>query len=125
LCNQESKQTLQIIGLLVTAGANVNDACPYSHLQWAASVGKLKSVRLLLELGADLNFVSKDGTALHITVLDGQTKAAQLLLEQGANLTIKTPPDSEHPNLTAADLAKKLKRNRILKLIVEKSSANT
>jgi uncharacterized protein len=50
----------------------------------------LATVKLLIELGADINAVNQAGdSALHLTASQGLTSVAQLLVEKGADLTIK------------------------------------
>ena len=73
-------------------------------LSWAALEGRSEIVELLIEAGADVNEVNRDGaTPLHTAAFMGRFKVAQLLLDNGADVGAKThygdtPLDSAHAN---------------------------
>ena len=51
----------------------------------AASDGSIPRTRLLLLLGADINYANGFGTALHYAASRGDTALMELLLDHGAN----------------------------------------
>lgn len=93
-------------------------------LEYAAQLGKLKTVRLLLQLGADINARHKNGyTALHRSIacapriihivtsglraaIWGHDSIISLLLDMGANATLKTTEQGRREPATAEDLAR-------------------
>ena len=53
----------------------------------ASKEGHLKCVQALIEAGADVNYVDKDGdTALMAAASEGHTEIVKLLVEKGANV---------------------------------------
>ncbi|CAC5413306.1 unnamed protein product [Mytilus coruscus] len=55
----------------------------------AAEKGKIDEVRQYLDLGADVNYFDKYGTALHWTAAQGHLYMTRFLLEQGSDMSIK------------------------------------
>jgi ankyrin repeat protein len=67
-------------------GGSANGANGYTPLLFAARVGDLPSVRLLLDAGADVNDTSADGlSALILATVRAQVDVALLLLDHGAD----------------------------------------
>lgn len=67
-------------------GAASNGANGYTALLFAARVGDMESVRVLLDAGADVNETGTDGLSpLLLATLRGHTKLAIALLDKGAN----------------------------------------
>ena len=86
---------LQIVTLLIEAGANI-DAIGYSYtpLMIAAEAGDVEMVRLLIKSGANVNISNyyendelfKPNTALMAASSNGHSEVAQLLIEAGADV---------------------------------------
>ncbi|KAK8115574.1 hypothetical protein PG984_012076 [Apiospora sp. TS-2023a] len=70
--------------------AKFSDESRQTPLHLASTSGQLKTVKLLLEKGADLNAqaycLSDGGTPLHMASSSGQLEVVKLLLEKGANV---------------------------------------
>jgi len=70
-------------------GANVNAKDPEFHataLMWAAHEGRLDTMRILIQHGAEIDMRGDDGeTALWFTAQRGQLEAMKLLVENGAD----------------------------------------
>jgi ankyrin repeat protein len=92
---------------------------------------KLENVRLLLDAGLDMNYISSESppeslgrenlreTALHLAAWDAQIKMAKLLLERGARIDI---PDSK--GSTALEKATTSKQFEVEKLMLKMQSGN-
>jgi ankyrin repeat protein len=77
--------------LLITAGADVNDALPdgASALVVAAHSGNTKVAKLLLEKGADANGAAVGYSALHAAVLRSDLDLVKALLAHNANPNVQ------------------------------------
>jgi len=77
----------------IAAGSNLNEKDPYggsSPLISAALFGKTEAAKLLINAGADLNFINNDGsTALHTAAFFCRPEIVKMLLDKNANKTIK------------------------------------
>lgn len=92
---------LEIVKLLLPAGANVNTATTDANyrelttdnvtsLQMASLNNHLEIVKLLLAAGADVNVVDGDGSAaLSMAVYKNNVEIVKLLLDAGADKSIK------------------------------------
>lgn len=81
------KDNLKLLLELCSVDREVLDrAC-----NWAAMRNYLDGVRILLDAGADVNYVSKIGgdTALHYAVYNGNADMQRLLVSKGARLYIR------------------------------------
>lgn len=81
------KNLLEIISILLSAGANVNAQTTegWNALIAAANSGSIESVKLLLSAGANINAKdNRGGTALSRAKQAGHTEIVQLLLNAGA-----------------------------------------
>lgn len=87
-------------------------------LTTAAQGGYIESVKLLLDAGADINFVSPFGTALALAVENGEYEVVKLLLSRGADPTLVAPANPSIPGaeLTPLEIAKKKRRKAIIAL---------
>lgn len=80
------QDSIDLVNLLVTHGADVNASAKYwgvTHLplQTAAARGDLEIIRTLHALGANINAVTEDGwTASHCAARDGQHDALRVLI---------------------------------------------
>ncbi|XP_013388955.1 ankyrin repeat domain-containing protein 65-like [Lingula anatina] len=79
---------------LLTAGEcniNVQDWIGQTLLHWAARIGHIQFVQLLLQNGADTSIQDKDGcTPLHGAAWYDHTQCVQLLLQHGADTNIQS-----------------------------------
>ena len=99
------KDQAAIIRLAVEHGAEVNAPYPkfggFTPLIVAASGGAAGAVRVLHELGAEVDLADEHGfTPLHRAALSGRADAVRVLLELGADATARTSDKK-----TALDLA--------------------
>ncbi|RBA22188.1 hypothetical protein FPRO05_00535 [Fusarium proliferatum] len=97
--------TIEIIKLLLDAGANINSADGWA-LQTAADQGHVEVVNLLLERGADVNATTTNTnmpkcTALQAAVESGKGDIVDILLEHGADPNLGGGEFS-HPIIAAA-----------------------
>jgi ankyrin repeat protein len=80
----------------------------------------LKTVKLLLSKGADVNLQNKDGmTALMYSCHNNNLETVKLLLSKGADVTITNINNQKAIDLTNDDKIKKELKNEELKLIFE------
>lgn len=77
----------------IQAGSNLNEKDPFggsSPLITAAVFGKPDMARVLIEAGADINFINNDGsTALHTAAFFCRPEILRMLLDKGADKTIR------------------------------------
>ena len=84
---------LQIATLLIENGAQLEAVCEqhdnYTALQFACKEGKNEMVAFLVNIGANVNTISRDlrTTPLHLAVERCDVTSVQLLLNKGANLS--------------------------------------
>lgn len=113
-----STDRLEILQSLVQAGLSAN-ATPYkglTPLMYSCRGDKFRSlpkVRFLLQLGAEVNRIGPNGrTALHFAARTKNLPLCQLLLDFGAREDCR-----DDQNLTAYDLAIKLKCSELAQLL--------
>jgi hypothetical protein len=96
------KNDLDTIESELKSGADVNAQEPTSGvtpLSWAALYGHVEAAGLLIENGADIEGLNRDGARpLHAAAFLGRTKVVALLLKNGADKTAK-----DHKGVTALD----------------------
>lgn len=84
---EASRRGLNVIPLLINAGANVNVKDEYDRtpLMFASRDGELNNILLLISAGADVNAMNDDGgTSLMYASLYGQKEIFELLKKYGA-----------------------------------------
>ena len=87
---------VESLGLLLAAGARINDPLPdgMTALTLAARSGQSAAAKFLVEKGADVNVASVGFTALHAAVLMGDLEVVKSLVAHGANPNIQlTKPE--------------------------------
>ena len=99
---------------LLDAGMSANETDPdgISLLSWAAISNRLEMARLLIQRGADVNHLDKNGMTplLYAASIDfGDTAMIDLLLKSGAKPDARTKE-----GLTALDLARKYKHSHLV-----------
>jgi|SRR5579875_965111 len=114
--SRESDDHVFVVSALIDAKADVNSGEGSTPLMCACR-GLAQTVRILLSAGAEVNAMRASGTALHIAIEENQPEIVSVLLEKGADPTLRTPPTAQNPNLTALELAKKLKLRKIVGLL--------
>ena len=76
----------------VAGGASLDEYDPaygVTPLSWAALHGRAQAAEWLLDSGADIGSLNRDGsTALHSAAFMGRTELVQLLLERGAGASV-------------------------------------
>jgi len=77
----------------IAAGSNINEKDPFggsSPLISAALFGKTEAAKILIDAGADVNFINNDGsTALHTSAFFCRPEIVKMLLDKHADKTIK------------------------------------
>lgn len=88
---------LDIVQLLHEAGQDLNEGKEndmWYPLHWAAYYNRVETGRYLLEHGAKIDVVTKDGSRpIHFAALQGHTDFIRLLLEHGEKPDIKQPSE--------------------------------
>ena len=86
-----SKGHLEIVRLLIEAGANVNaKRDDWTALMSASRNGHAQVVRLLVDAGADVNTKGSDGwTPLMLASWEGHLEVVRLLVDAGADVNTK------------------------------------
>ncbi|KAJ4245039.1 hypothetical protein NW762_014247 [Fusarium torreyae] len=117
-----SKSEEEIFEALLRAKADVNvtgGEYMSTPLIYAAMSLPQSSLRLLLDAGADINFVANDGdTALIVTAWNGDTESVQFLLDQGADVLHRN-----HTNENALQKARNQGQDECVEILVEHVSA--
>ena len=74
-------------------GTDINELSEQTQLSplaWATMMGETKAVKLLIQLGADVNVKQEDGgTPLHIAFFLGRAEIAEILMNEGADVNAK------------------------------------
>lgn len=112
----------EIMRLLLEKGAqpdNTNTFYP-PPLQMAVHNPQVKTLKLLLEAGANPNAYSRSGwTALHIAAMKvGDTQALELLLQYGARMDL-----TNRQGKTALDMALEYKRSEAAEFLARKQGS--
>ncbi len=109
---------LNIIKYLIKKGADVNGTdtrMRTTALFGTCVLGTDKIAKLLIDLGANVNFVSKGGiTPLHLSAEVGSINVTKVLIQKGANVNAKDDTDS-----TPLHGASEWNRLAIAKLLVK------
>lgn len=99
---------------LLAAGAKSN----YQALVGAARSGSPAMIAMLAASGADVNEVSRWGTALILAVAEKREDTAAALLAAGADPALRVPDDHRnYPGKTAFDVAKQYKAKKLIPLL--------
>ena len=95
----------RLTAILSTGSIGIDQGDPqgYTPLTIAASRGYSCVVRILLDEGASVSFVGRDGfTALHRSAMKGHVAVTKMLIGAGADLEAKDSPGGDTPLLVAA-----------------------
>jgi cell wall assembly regulator SMI1 len=103
-----------VMGRLLAAGAKPDAEA----LVAAARHGTPKMIRMLIEAGADVNEVSRWGTALHLAVDNKRADNVEALLAAGADPTLKLPEDRRtYAGISPLDLARSTKLKKLIPML--------
>jgi len=103
-----------VMKVLLAAGAKSN----YQALVGAARCGSPAMIEMLAASGADLNEVSRWGTALVLAAHEKRVDTTEALVRVGADPHLRLP--NTHPNYpgqTALDVAKKAKASKVITIL--------
>ena len=124
------QQHVDIVVMLLRAGANVNQADNdgVTPLMLAAYVSNAQLVNMLLKAGAKVNIACRDGvSALMLAVGKGNVQSVSLLLSAGADLYVNV----EGGRVSALRIANKMyqqdptpQRQQIIEMLNSKTSTN-
>ncbi|NBO10397.1 MAG: ankyrin repeat domain-containing protein [Methylophilaceae bacterium] len=87
---------LKIVKKYLDSGTDVNEKFfAWTAIQIATNNNQLAVVKLLVERGADINYVHPvtKMTALHLAAYDGHQEIVKYLISKGADLTLKLKGD--------------------------------
>lgn len=123
LCKHKSPLHLAVATTALWAKTNKKETTPEQH-----AAEQLRTVKLLLERGADTNLADNEGeTALHIAAKTGNVALVQLLIEQGSDInrltqagTDNAPATGRTPLLLAA---RHTKSKRMLHYLLQHGAA--
>ena len=91
---------LEAIRESLEAGFDINHPDPIhgiTPLSWAAALGHMEAVALLLREGADMDARNQNGSsALHTACFFGQPEVVEQLVNSGADVNVEMP-DGERP----------------------------
>ncbi len=120
ICDIIRKDEGPLVKHLINRGCNVNVVAGdrgTTPLMEASSLGRTELVKLLIEMGADLNHASKEGqTALILSIGNRHEETARILLEKGAD-----PKHRDQLGMDARKYAQLYGFSEIAELIEEKS----
>ena len=106
----------QRIARMIKNGAYVDSPCESygdTAIIWAAGKNRSDAAKVLLENGADVNFVRVGGwPALMVAALDGNIQVAKVLIDYGANILYV-----DEFGKTAFDVANEHKHYEFAKLV--------
>ncbi len=99
---------------LLAAGAKSNDQA----LVGAARTGSPAMIEMLAASGADVNEISRWGTALILAAQSKRVDTTEALLRVGADPHLRLPADHRnYPGQTALDVAKKEKASKVVSVL--------
>lgn len=117
LCLAVRNKQYDITKYLIDTGADINSVSEDRNntpIMDAAAKGDVRTVKLLVDEGADLEVISKNGqTALILAVGDGHDELATLLLQAGANYEVK-----DFLGMSAKSYANLFKKENLLKYMI-------
>ncbi|MDR1747929.1 MAG: ankyrin repeat domain-containing protein [Spirochaetaceae bacterium] len=115
LCVAARAEQTDMINLFITKGADIDAVSSdrgYSAVMDAVWKSRYEMVKILVDAGANLNFVSRDGqTALVLAVGAGNEPICELLSTHGADVNMK-----DRMGMSALDYAKLFKKENLVSL---------
>lgn len=99
---------------LLSAGAKSN----YQAMVGASRSGSPAMIEMLAAAGADVNEVSRWGTALILAAHDKRTDTTEALLRAGADPHLRLPADHRnYPGLSALDVARRERASKVIPVL--------
>ncbi|MDR2897270.1 MAG: ankyrin repeat domain-containing protein [Spirochaetaceae bacterium] len=115
LCIAARSEQVKMIKLLIAKGADIDAVSGdrgYSAVMDAVWKSSYDIAKILVDAGANLNFVSRDGqTALVLAVGSGNESVCELLSTHGADVNMK-----DRMGMSALDYAKLFKKDNLISL---------
>jgi len=109
---------LTMIDILIGHGYDLDSGDPSTPLMMSSDNNRIDISEKLLAAGADLNVVTRLGTALHVAVANNQPRFVKLFLDRGADASIKAPENNpDYAGLTALEVAEKSKKRSLIDLL--------
>lgn len=103
-----------VMKVLLAAGAKPN----YQALVGAARSGSPAMIEMLAKAGADVNEVSRWGTALLLAVHEKRADTTEALLRVGADPNLRVPDSHRnYPGQSALDVARQAKAKRVIPIL--------
>jgi cell wall assembly regulator SMI1 len=114
-----TKAHLQIVEKLLAAGADVNYGKFSTVLMRASQNSTAEVVKTLLDAGANVNTVTRLGSALTMAIQENRPENAAILLQRGADANVRFPADADEAiaGKTPLDYAAAKKATKILALL--------
>ena len=109
---------LTMIDVLIGHGYDLDRGDPWTPLMTSCQKRRMDIAEKLLAAGADVNAVTRQGTALHLAVETNQPRFVKLFLDRGVDTSIKAPGNNpDYPGLTAIEAAEKSKKRSLIDLL--------
>src|SRR5262249_37002564 len=103
-----------VMKALLAAGAKPN----YQAIVGAARHGSPAMIEMLAAAGADVNEVSRWGTALILAAHSKRADTTEVLLRVGADPRLRVPEShGNYPGKTALDVAKEMKAKKVIPIL--------
>jgi ankyrin repeat protein len=114
---------IECVRLLINAGADVNAGRNATALMIASQIGNIDMVNELIRVGANVNLQRPNGTALTHAIYGNRSTVVDVLVAHGARVFDKLTEEAKNRpdwiGFNAVEVAKKLKKNRIVEFLLK------